>query len=89
MTDPAASIPTSNVRRLPLAEALPLGLILVAFALLFYKPAMLLVRDWWNDPEAGHGLLLAPAAVWLACTTPRPAGGWSTTSRGCWSASAC
>ena len=66
MTDPAASIPTSTVRRLPLAEALPLGLILVAFALLFYKPATLLVQDWWNDPEAGHGLLLAPAAIWLA-----------------------
>jgi exosortase len=66
MTDPAASIPASTVRRLPLAEALPLGLILVAFALLFYKPATLLVLDWWNDPEAGHGLLLAPAAIWLA-----------------------
>src|SRR6186997_2535586 len=66
MTDPAASIPTPTVRRLPLAEALPLAFILVAFALLFYKPATLLVRDWWNDPEAGHGLLLAPAAVWLA-----------------------
>lgn len=26
----------------------------------------LLVRDWWNDPEAGHGLLLAPIAFWLA-----------------------
>jgi len=66
MTDPVASIPTPTVRRLPLAEALPLAFILVAFALLFYKPATLLVRDWWNDPEAGHGLLLAPAAIWLA-----------------------
>jgi exosortase len=26
----------------------------------------LLARDWWNDPEAGHGLLLAPISVWLA-----------------------
>jgi exosortase len=23
-------------------------------------------RDWWNDPEAGHGLLLGPLALWLA-----------------------
>lgn len=21
---------------------------------------------WWNDPESGHGLLLAPVAMWLA-----------------------
>jgi len=26
----------------------------------------LLARDWWNNPEAGHGLLLAPLAVWFA-----------------------
>jgi exosortase len=25
----------------------------------------LLARDWWNDPEAGHGLLLAPISLWL------------------------
>ena len=66
MTDPAATIPRSGLRGLPLAQALPLAFALVAFALLFYKPAVLLVQDWWNDPEAGHGLLLAPAAVWLA-----------------------
>jgi exosortase len=66
MTDPAASLPTPAIRRLPIAHVIPLGLALVAFALLFYKPALLLAGDWWNDPEAGHGLLLAPAAVWLA-----------------------
>lgn len=26
----------------------------------------LLLRDWWTLPEAGHGLLLAPVAIWLA-----------------------
>lgn len=26
----------------------------------------LLAQDWWSNPEAGHGLLLAPLAVWLA-----------------------
>ncbi len=38
----------------------------VAFAILFGKPIYLLARDWWTIPEAGHGLLLAPVAVWLA-----------------------
>jgi exosortase len=37
-----------------------------AFAILFYQPFLLLVRDWWELPEAGHGLLLAPIAIWLA-----------------------
>jgi len=36
------------------------------FVLLFAKPAALLGRDWWTNPEAGHGLLLAPVALWLA-----------------------
>lgn len=36
------------------------------FAYLFARPASLLVRDWWNNPEAGHGLLLAPLAIWFA-----------------------
>ncbi len=66
MTDPAASLPRPLVRRMSIAEALPLALALIAFVALFHKPATLLVHDWWNDPEAGHGLLLAPAAVWLA-----------------------
>jgi exosortase len=25
-----------------------------------------LLRDWWNDPEAAHGLLLGPLALFLA-----------------------
>jgi exosortase len=37
-----------------------------AFVVLFYQPAVTLVRDWWQDPEAGHGLLLGPLALWLA-----------------------
>ena len=53
----------------PLAGArqlLPPTLTAIAFALLFAQPIVLLVRDWWTLPEAGHGLLLAPVAVWLA-----------------------
>jgi exosortase len=37
-----------------------------AFAVLFAQPFSLLVRDWWTKPEAGHGLLLSPIAIWLA-----------------------
>lgn len=54
--DPAASA----------LRVLPAALAAVAFALLFAQPAYLLVRDWWTLPEAGHGLLLGPVAVWLA-----------------------
>jgi exosortase len=65
VTQVATTLPGERLRRLEWAAALPLGLALVAFALLFAKPAVLLLRDWWNDPEAGHGLLLGPAAAWL------------------------
>jgi exosortase len=36
------------------------------FLLLFQAPIGTLVRDWLHDPDASHGLLLAPLAVWLA-----------------------
>lgn len=45
---------------------LPAALTAVAFVVLFAQPIYLLVRDWWTLPEAGHGLLLAPVAIWLA-----------------------
>jgi exosortase len=44
----------------------PVVAAVVLFAVLFAQPARLLALDWWNDPEAGHGLLLAPLALWLA-----------------------
>ena len=46
-----------------LAPALLAGL---AFFLLFQAPMFTLVRDWWQDSEAAHGLLLGPLAFWLA-----------------------
>ena len=46
--------------------ALPAALAALAASILFARPATLLARDWWNDADAGHGLLLAPLAVWLA-----------------------
>ncbi len=36
------------------------------FAIVFAKPIQLLLRDWWSNPEAGHGLLLGPLAIGLA-----------------------
>lgn len=44
----------------------PLAVTGAAFAFLFAKPAITLAGDWWSNPEAGHGLLLAPFAVYLA-----------------------
>ena len=64
LVDTARVDPSASVRRL-----LPAALTAIAFALLFAHPMYLLVRDWWNLPEAGHGLLLAPVAVWLAWKT--------------------
>jgi exosortase len=49
-----------------LSEAAPAVLTATAFAVLFYYPFTTLVRDWWQSSEAGHGLLLAPVALWLA-----------------------
>jgi len=42
------------------------GATAAAFVALFVQPFLMLVNDWWRLPEAGHGLLLAPVAVWLA-----------------------
>jgi len=42
------------------------GVTAIAFAGLFAQPFVSLAKDWWSLPEAGHGLLLAPFAVWLA-----------------------
>jgi exosortase len=55
-----------GVRVWPGRAGVPLVLAAAAFVALFAQPALLLARDWWNDNEAGHGLLLAPLAVWLA-----------------------
>lgn len=42
------------------------ALTLVAFAMLYAKPARMLADAWWNDPNNGHGLLLAPLSLWFA-----------------------
>ena len=50
-----------QVPRLPTAVWVAAGL----FVLLFAQPGFLLAKQWWNDPDAGAGLLLAPVALWL------------------------
>ncbi|MGH7593041.1 MAG: archaeosortase/exosortase family protein, partial [Gemmatimonadales bacterium] len=70
MVAPAANVPAvrspidvfSGSRR----SMLPVGVAAVMFVLLFASPARGLVRDWFNDPDAGQGLLLFPVALWLA-----------------------
>lgn len=50
----------------PVALPLPRWAALAAFAALFGPALAALVLHWWTDPDAGHGLLLAPLAVWFA-----------------------
>lgn len=52
--------------RLPWQTTAPYVAAALAFLILFWQPLTTLGRDWWNDPDAGHGLLLAPLAVYLA-----------------------
>lgn len=47
-------------------QYLPVALTALAFVVLFSDPLRTLFRDWWTNPEAGHGLLLAPVSLWLA-----------------------
>ncbi|MDX2207623.1 MAG: exosortase/archaeosortase family protein [Gemmatimonadales bacterium] len=48
------------------AVALPTMATALAFVVLFMAPIQTLGRDWWNNPDAGHGLLLFPVSLWLA-----------------------
>lgn len=72
-----ASLPRLEYQRVGLRRLAPILVGAVAFLLLFWTPITTLVRDWLNDPEASHGLLLAPVAVWIAwkrglVENPRP-----------------
>ena len=66
MTATALPAPPSGDPAAPRLAWLPLALVAATFVFLFARPAMMLAGDWWNNPEAGHGLLLAPFAGWLA-----------------------
>ena len=62
--DAGNRVPARDARSL-VDQHLPVVLSAVAFGILFFQPLITLVSDWWNMPEAGHGLLLAPVAGWL------------------------
>ncbi len=52
--------------RVTIKQLAPLMVTALAFAALFHTAFATLLRDWWHNPDAGHGLLLAPVAGWLA-----------------------
>jgi exosortase len=60
---PIAPLAAARVRSLASPE---LVVTAALFAVLYARPMRLLAIDWWNNPEAGHGLLLAPLAIWFA-----------------------
>lgn len=61
-----AAVPV-RTRALPSSrDVLPLAVTALFYLALFADPLRRLALDWWHDPEAGHGLLLAPLALWLA-----------------------
>lgn len=67
MASPAVLRDTSAAGFASLRRAGPVAAAtVVAYLALFAGPLLSLAHDWWNDPEAGHGLLLAPVALWLA-----------------------
>ena len=73
MTIPATSSIAVDPRRAlqSLRAAAPIevaayALTAVSFVVLFTKPATLMFDAWWNDPNSGHGLLLAPLSLWFA-----------------------
>lgn len=63
----------TSLRSIAPLELAAHGLTALAYILLFAKPAQSLASAWWNDPNAGHGLLLAPIAVWFAYKSGRAA----------------
>src|SRR4051812_47408820 len=63
--DPVVAL-LAGFRALTVTERIAFGLTALLFVVLFYQPMTTLVIDWWTVPEAGHGLLLAPVAVWFA-----------------------
>ncbi len=73
MSAPAAAV----IRRPELpAPAGVLAMTGVLFVALYYQPMANTAVAWWNDPDSGHGLLLAPLSIWLAWRA-----GWASAAR--------
>ena len=54
------------MKAVPPIELAAHALTALLFVVLFAKPASLMFDAWWNDPNSGHGLLLAPLSLWFA-----------------------
>ena len=54
------------LKRAAPVELIAYALTALAFVVLFAKPATLMFDAWWNDPNSGHGLLLAPLSLFFA-----------------------
>ena len=66
MAHPAIDSALRHARETGWRGLAPVGATAAVFLILFWEPMVTLGRDWWSDPEAGHGLLLGPLAVYLA-----------------------
>lgn len=62
----AMAVSFERVRALAWKTPAPVVVAGLAFLVCFWYPMITLGRDWWSDPDAGHGLLLFPVAVYLA-----------------------
>ena len=71
MTEAVLSAPAVSKRSLPPA---PLVITAALFVALFWQPFATLLRDWWQDADASHGLLLGPLAIYLAWSRGRASG---------------
>lgn len=67
--EPAEAHRAWHLHAVSQATLLSLGATGLTFAILFAQPFMTLAHDWWTSPEAGHGLLLFPVALWSAWKT--------------------
>jgi exosortase len=66
-----ATLSLRPISRSHLLAALPHVATVAAFLVLFWEPMTTLGRDWWQDPDASHGLLLGPLAIYLAWSRGR------------------
>jgi exosortase len=60
------AVPLGRIRESVWKAPAPLIVAGLAFLVCFWRPMVTLGQDWWSDPDAGHGLLLFPVALWLA-----------------------
>ena len=60
------AVPLRRIRDLGLNAPAPVIVTGLAFLVCFWRPMVTLGQDWWSNPDAGHGLLLFPVAIWLA-----------------------